>query len=157
MAVSSGNREADPQNRWAGFGALELPRDLATHEGLDALQLVGQLGTGQLSVMGGLGAQPVTGAEPQRAAEPQVGVGGDRSLAGDDLADAGGGHADRFGQAVLADAQRFEEHLITAWVAFCGLYLVTATNKTIGFGRKSKAREFLSDFYIPNALSCGSC
>ena len=157
MTVSSGNREADPQNRWAGFGVLELPRDLATHKGLDALQLVGQLGTGQLSVMGGLGAQPVTGAEPQRAAEPQVGVGGDRSLAGDDLADAGGGHADRFGQAVLADAQGFEEHIITAWAAFCGLYLVTAINKTIRFGRKSKARDFLQGLYIPKAPSCGSC
>jgi hypothetical protein len=78
-------------------------------------------------------------------------------LTSNDLADAGGGHPDRLGQPVLADAQRFEELLITAWVAFCGLYLVTATNKTIGFGRKSKAREFLSDFYIPNALSCGSC
>jgi len=73
---------------------------------LDALQLVGQISTGQLSVMGGLGAQPVTGAEPQRAAEPQVGVGGDRPLAGDDLADAGGGHADRFGQAVMASSRR---------------------------------------------------
>ena len=62
--------------------------------------------------MGGLGAQPVTGAKSQRAAEPQVGVGCDRSLAGDDLADAGGGHADRFGQAVLADAQGFEELLL---------------------------------------------
>ena len=62
--------------------------------------------------MGSLGAQPVTGAEPQHAAEPQVGVGGDRSLAGDDLADAGGGHADRFGQALVADTQRFEELLL---------------------------------------------
>lgn len=62
--------------------------------------------------MGGLGAQLVTGAEPQHAAEPQVGVGGDGPLAGDVFADAGGGHADRFGQAILADAQRFEEVLL---------------------------------------------
>jgi hypothetical protein len=109
---------------------------------LDALQLVGQISTGQLSVMGGLGAQPVTGAEPQRAAEPQVGVGGDRPLAGDDLADAGGGHADRFGQAVLADAQRCEELLCKAWTTFCGLYLGT-TEKA-----KSIAAQLVSGIEI---------
>ncbi len=62
--------------------------------------------------MGGLGAQPIIRAEPQHAAERQVFVGGDGPLAGEDLADAGGGHADRFGKAVLADAQWFEELLL---------------------------------------------
>ena len=89
-----------------------MPWDSAADQRLDALELVGQLGTDQFRVVGGLGAQPVTGAEPQHAAEPQVGVGRDGPLTGNDLADAGGGHPDRLGQPIMADAQWFEELLL---------------------------------------------
>lgn len=71
--------------------------------------------------MGGLGAQPVPRTEIQHAAEAQIGIGGDCPLAGDDLADAGGGHADGFCQAVLTDAQGFEELLLEKFTGVDGI------------------------------------
>jgi hypothetical protein len=93
----------------------------AAHQRLDPLQLFRQQGAGHLCVVGGLGAQPVPRTETQQAAEAQIGIGGDRPLAGDDLADAGGGHADGFRQAVLTDAQGFEELLLEKFTGGDGI------------------------------------
>ena len=103
-------RALEPNGRTSASGISALI--LAAHQGLDTLQLLRQLGTSQLRVVGSLGAQPVARAEPQHTAEQQIGIDSDGALADDNLADAGGGHPDRLGQPIMADAQWFEELLL---------------------------------------------
>ena len=77
---------------------------LATHKGLNAINLLGQLNAGHFGVMGSLGTQPVARAQSQKAAEAQIRVCTDGALTCNDLADPRCRHVNGLCQPVLADA-----------------------------------------------------
>jgi hypothetical protein len=66
---------------------------------------------GDLSIIGDLGAQPIAVGQPQKPAQAQIGVGGDGTLARDDIPDPLGRHADFLSQPILADPHGLEEFL----------------------------------------------
>src|SRR5690606_951253 len=78
-------------------------------DGMDAGQFRPEGIPGALCVVAYLSAQPVAVRKAEIAAEAQVGIGGDRALAGHDVADALRGHADVLCEAITGNPHGFQE------------------------------------------------
>src|ERR1051325_7840449 len=77
--------------------------------GLDFGNGGGHIAFGDFSIVGRLGAEPISIGEAKESAKAQIGIWGDGAFAGDDLSDALGRNTTFLGESVLADPHWLEE------------------------------------------------
>ena len=77
--------------------------------GSDLFQRRTQRAFGDLGIVGGLRAKPVSVGQTEKSAQPQIGIRRYRPFSTDNLADALGRYADFLGQPILAQPHGFQE------------------------------------------------